>query len=327
MGAAGMAEATPQLIVQLEGQTVDSVAITTETVTLGRAPGNGLVLPHPLVSRRHAEIRRTPSGAFLTDLESTSGTFINGVRLLPNQPQPLSDGAVFQIGPFMLAYRAAPPAAAPDSDPEAADQPLSEADLSAADLPAELWEMPPALALPLDPAPTGEISPPRPRLLAQRATGPHSTYLQDLPVVYHDNDFLGRYLLIFETIWEPLEQRQDYIDMYFDPRTCPATLLPWLASWLELSFEQGWPEARLRHLLTEIVELYRWRGTRYGLTRILELCTGLMPEITEDPVQPFVFHVRIAISGDSGVDRQLIESLIRMHKPAHVGYTLELRPV
>ncbi|MBC8161187.1 MAG: phage tail protein I, partial [Roseiflexaceae bacterium] len=158
------------------------------------------------------------------------------------------------------------------------------------------------------------------------AYGAGSSYVDRLPVIYHDNDFLARYLLIFEAIWEPLEQRQDFIDMYFDPYTTPAEFLPWLASWIDLDLNTHWPEARQRQLLAEATELYRWRGTRYELTRIIEICTGLTPEILEDPAQPFIFRVRLQIPAHSSVDLALVEDLVRTHKPAHAGYILELQP-
>jgi ABC-type multidrug transport system ATPase subunit/pSer/pThr/pTyr-binding forkhead associated (FHA) protein len=50
--------------------------------TIGRAPGNDLVLPHPSVSGRHAVIRRQQDGTFaIQDLGSTNGTYIDGQRV------------------------------------------------------------------------------------------------------------------------------------------------------------------------------------------------------------------------------------------------------
>lgn len=161
---------------------------------------------------------------------------------------------------------------------------------------------------------------PAPRALSQQNKSIYSRYLPD---IFQENDFLQRFLYIFEDIWEPLEQRQDHIHMFFDPRTCPTSFLPWLASWLGLSFNPHWPEARRRQLLAQAMELYRWRGTRYGLIRIIEVCTGITPTITENSLEPFVFRVRITLS-NSTVDRELIEELIQTHKPAHAGYILEV---
>jgi phage tail-like protein len=155
---------------------------------------------------------------------------------------------------------------------------------------------------------------------------PASRYLRYLPALYQESDFIGRFLLIFEAIWEPLERRQDQIAAYFDPRTCPAEFLPWLASWLEVPLEANWPEHRRRHLLAEGMHLARWRGTAYGLRRVIELATGITVDITEDRRTPFVFRIRAHIPAGSGVSRDLVEDLIQKHKPAHAGYVLEVTP-
>lgn len=141
----------------------------------------------------------------------------------------------------------------------------------------------------------------------------------------HDSSFLNRLLLICETIWEPFEQRQDHLERYVDPRTCPASLVPWFAGWLGLRVEPYWPESRQRALLGAAMELYRWRGTAHGLTRMLEVCTGHIVTVEDVPERPFVVRVVVTAAPGQAVDRELIEELIRTHKPAHVGYLLELR--
>jgi hypothetical protein len=72
------------------------------------------------------------------------------------------------------------------------------------------------------------------------------------------------------------------------------------------------------------VELYRWRGTRYGLTRLIEVCTGVTPLIAETPENPAVLHIRVSIPPESKVDRGTIERLVQEHKPAHTAYLLEI---
>lgn len=49
-------------------------------VVLGRAPENELVVAHPSVSRRHAELELTAAGLAVKDLESANGTRVNGER-------------------------------------------------------------------------------------------------------------------------------------------------------------------------------------------------------------------------------------------------------
>jgi phage tail-like protein len=365
---------TDQLRVTLDGAPVTTVALDAPLVTIGRTPDNRLVLPHPLVSRRHAEIRLTDRGPLLTDLGSSNGTFVNGDRLLANQPRLLPNGAVFQIGPFVVTYEAEHPT----PGPPLAGQPLpgwaeetsdgGEAVLSA--FPAaeggrgpdegvspvdggreveprvgpSVADAPPAEPAPVEVAPPplaplaelresaapqvdraradGHALAPLPRLPVPIPPGDTSRYLRDLPVIFHDNDFLGRFLKGFETIWEPREQRQDHIALYFDPRTAPAAFLPWLASWVDLPIDPDWPEERTRRLVADAMGLFRWRGTRYGLTEIIRASTGVTPEIVEDG--PFMFRVRLRAPAGA-VDRAMVASLIETHKPAHTGYVLDLQ--
>jgi phage tail-like protein len=198
--------------------------------------------------------------------------------------------------------------------------------------PAEMEPpLPPVVVVPPNGAITHDgqalLAPPPPARVAfppTGAPGPYSSYLDHLPVIFQNEDFLGRLLLVVESLWEPLEQRQDHIAMYFDPRTCPVSFLPWLARWLDIPINRHWPEARIRGLVAEATHLYSWRGTRYGLTRMIEVCTGISPVITESPEEPFTFQIRMHIPTGSDVDRDLVEQLILAHKPAHVGYYLDV---
>lgn len=50
------------------------------------------------VSRRHATITRRDGNLHLTDLGSPNGTFLNGQRLITNQPRVLRDGDDIRLG-------------------------------------------------------------------------------------------------------------------------------------------------------------------------------------------------------------------------------------
>lgn len=54
-------------------------------VTIGRSPGNSIVLEWPTISGRHAEIRLEGGRTVLVDLGSSNGTFVNNRRItVPN---------------------------------------------------------------------------------------------------------------------------------------------------------------------------------------------------------------------------------------------------
>jgi two-component system response regulator GlrR len=58
-----------------------SLTTSKERITVGSAPQNDLVLKDPAVSRYHLRVEVTPLGYQLTDLESTNGSFLQGLRL------------------------------------------------------------------------------------------------------------------------------------------------------------------------------------------------------------------------------------------------------
>jgi len=78
-------------------------------VRVGRAPGCGLFLAHPSVSREHAMLEWTPGaqggGAWrVTDRGSSAGTTVNGIALRAYQSLALEPGDRVGIGPVELDY-------------------------------------------------------------------------------------------------------------------------------------------------------------------------------------------------------------------------------
>ena len=57
------------------------MVLQTPLVTIGTLHDNSLVLTDPTVSRRHASVEETSNGYVLRDLDSTNGTFLDGVRV------------------------------------------------------------------------------------------------------------------------------------------------------------------------------------------------------------------------------------------------------
>jgi S1-C subfamily serine protease len=66
-------------------------------IRIGRAPENDVVLADPNVSRQHLVVWSTPRGAFLRDLGSQNGTFLDG-RRVGSGPETIPAGANVRIG-------------------------------------------------------------------------------------------------------------------------------------------------------------------------------------------------------------------------------------
>jgi phage tail-like protein len=173
--------------------------------------------------------------------------------------------------------------------------------------------------------------PAREWLPAGAATG-RSSYLDYLPGIFSSNDFLARYLLIFETILEPIQRTVDNLPHYFDPSHAPADTLPWLGSWLGLLLDERWPDAQRRELIRAAADLYRWRGTARGMAEFIRVYAGIAPEIIEPTLSEvsassdlaYRFTVRLTLPAGVEVDRDLLEQIIETEKPAFAAGTLEI---
>lgn len=183
------------------------------------------------------------------------------------------------------------------------------------------------------------------------------SYLKYLPALYYDDELMGRFLMLFESFWDPIDKQIDSIWYQFDPKLTPADFLPWLASWSDLSLDERWTEAQQRKLLGSAARLYRMRGTKRGLVEFLEIYTGQRAVITEHRAnnlrlgkdsrfgqsvalgrsnQPHAFSVSLRLpplpitAGDDAITRQrkehdrrrTIVSIIEAEKPAHTTYAL-----
>lgn len=71
-------------------------------VIIGRNPPADLLLDGTTVSRRHCRLELLDGTLRLSDLASTNGTFVDGVRLA--EPATLQDGATIGVGAYRLRY-------------------------------------------------------------------------------------------------------------------------------------------------------------------------------------------------------------------------------
>jgi hypothetical protein len=76
--------------------------LTSDTITIGRAVENDIVITSKRVSREHARVRREGWRVILEDLGSTNGTFLNDERVLT--PVELHDEDRIKIGDVILTF-------------------------------------------------------------------------------------------------------------------------------------------------------------------------------------------------------------------------------
>lgn len=76
-------------------------------ISIGRTPDNQIVVPHPQVSARHAQIRSQGGQLLLEDLGSGNGTFVRGQRIARGQIVPIANGEKVYIGPMPVLIQIA----------------------------------------------------------------------------------------------------------------------------------------------------------------------------------------------------------------------------
>jgi len=189
--------------------------------------------------------------------------------------------------------------------------------------------------------------------VAARASG---DYLKYLPEIYQVDELMGRFLMLFESFWAPLDLQIDNLGCIFDPDLTLAEFLPWLGSWVDVTLDGRLPETRRRRLIQAAVPLYRSRGTKDGLRRYLEAYTGGDVRIVEYRAhnlelgagaqlgagialglknEPHTFKVEISLPPVDAEDpqdrekqeterRRRIAGIIESEKPAHTAYDLRL---
>ncbi len=159
-----------------------------------------------------------------------------------------------------------------------------------------------------------------------------SSYLDFLPGIYQDSEFLGRFLLIFEHILSPLDRTAGSIADYFDASLTPEDFLPWLGSWLGMVVDARIPQENKREMIRSAPDLYRWRGTKRGMREFLRLATGIEPEVIEPTLSEIAgnrnlayrFTVRFRLPAGASLSRSYVEALVEAEKPAFAGCTIEI---
>jgi pSer/pThr/pTyr-binding forkhead associated (FHA) protein len=89
------------LIVRAGAQAGARFALDGLVTRLGRHPDSEISLDDITVSRRHAEIERTPEGHVVSDAGSLNGTYVNQERI---DRVVLRHGDELQIGKFRLVF-------------------------------------------------------------------------------------------------------------------------------------------------------------------------------------------------------------------------------
>lgn len=115
---------------------------------------------------------------------------------------------------------------------------------------------------------------------------PRQSWISYLPEVYQSEDknmFMERFLAIYQTMHEELNNEIKNIPYLIDVENAEQEFLLWLAQWLDIAESYVWSKEQLRNLLKNAVRLYKMRGTCQAVREFIMLYTnGVEPYIVEN---------------------------------------------
>lgn len=91
----------PRLILSMDGLVLKEMALEKERTTIGRKPHNDIQIDNLAISGEHAAIVTILNDAFLEDMNSTNGTYVNGQ---PVKKHVLQNNDVIELGKYRLKF-------------------------------------------------------------------------------------------------------------------------------------------------------------------------------------------------------------------------------
>ncbi len=159
-----------------------------------------------------------------------------------------------------------------------------------------------------------------------------------LPVLYQEDDFARRFTGGLDEVLAPLLCTLDNLETYFEPELAPVDFVEWLSSWVGVVLDETWGLKRQRALVSQAVELFRWRGTRRGLAALVAIYTGGEVEVTDSggaywsPVPNsdlpgtagYRLKIRVVPPEGATIDLERLDRVVAAAKPAHVIHEIEV---
>ena len=160
-----------------------------------------------------------------------------------------------------------------------------------------------------------------------------------LPAPFQEDGLTVRLTAGLDDVLAPVVATLDCLHAYLDPQLTPEDFLDWIAGWVGIALDPGWPLERRRATVAQAVPLYRSRGTVEGLRAHVEVLTGGRVELIDTggvtwsttpddgPAaagdEPGLL-VRVTGPDPGANDPDLLYDLVAAAKPAHLPHRVEV---
>lgn len=158
--------------------------------------------------------------------------------------------------------------------------------------------------------------------------------LSQLPVGMTEDDFLARFVSIFQDIADRMLHHADTMQHLANVAVAPDNMVRAVGSWLGLDWvDPSLPDRLQRLIVAEYARSMVWRGTKVGLQRVLQAVTGAAVIITdsggvyaEGEAPGNAPHVVIIARASSWATDADLHRIVRAELPATVTYELHFDP-
>lgn len=150
---------------------------------------------------------------------------------------------------------------------------------------------------------------------------PQESWTKYLPELYQteEAEFLTRFLAIFQTVYDELEEEITNSARRLDIQAAPPDILAELGGWLHVDNRHLWTAEHLRKYLEFGAAAYEYRGTALALERKVEIFTGVKPFIQEGGEGEPPYRFRLFLPEQAVPDQKTYLALgriVREGKPA-----------
>jgi phage tail-like protein len=151
-----------------------------------------------------------------------------------------------------------------------------------------------------------------------------------LPVGMLDDEFLVRFLGIFQDVADTVVHQIDTLPHMFDPTVAPETMVRAMGHWIGIDWvDSSLPDPLQRRIVREYSSLIKWRGTKRGMRQLLEVISGERAIVTdsggvyaEGDAPRDAAHVRLEVRSSGWATESDLLRIVRSEVPASVTFEL-----
>lgn len=154
--------------------------------------------------------------------------------------------------------------------------------------------------------------------------------MDQLPLAMLDDDFMVRFLGIFQSLADTFMVQADNVEHVVDVSVAPDHMVRYMGAWIGAQdVDESLPDVLQRRIVRTTGRILPWRGTAYALAELLELITD-RPAVVEDsggvyaegeaPANPN--HVRIVVESTGWATEEDLLEFVQAQLPAFVSFEL-----